>query len=44
MTTLMRPKFISVSGKLEILHEAETRGNIAATARARNVQPNQIRN
>ena len=40
----MARKYLSVAKKLEILKKAETSGNINATARAHNVQPNQIRN
>ena len=39
----MGRKFLSVSQKLVILDQAETSGNIAATAQAHNMQPNQIR-
>ena len=39
----MGRKFFSVSKKLEISNQAETSGNIAATARAHNVHHNQIR-
>ncbi len=40
---IMARKYLSVSGKLEIL-KAETTGNVSATAREHSVQPNQIQN